>query len=174
MLLLRRRGGNALRAVPLVRRLVPADTDNSPAWLHRLRNIGNDDGGDSNLQVSAAQQPGTSANSGRGRRGALSCALCSSSPPEVTPYAVCKARPLYLTKHDATIRQAPHQADCGHVFCYLCLRTKVLLTTAPSTPGSSSHSTAAAGARTEAAQTPPWKCPTCQTPATMCVRWIAQ
>ena len=83
VLLLRRRGGNALRAVPLVRRLVPADTDNSPAWLHRLRNVGNDDGGDSNLQVSSLQQPNTSADSGRGRRGALSCALCSSSPPEV-------------------------------------------------------------------------------------------
>ena len=75
---------------------------------------------------------------------------------------------IYISR--CVVRQAPHQADCGHVFCYLCLRTKV-----PLTPGSSSsHFTAAAGARTEAAQTPPWKCPTCQTPATMCVRWVAQ
>ena len=101
----------------------------------------------------------TSANgsSESGGRPLFSCAWCGKSPPE-----------------------APHQSECGHPFCYLCLRVKVPLTTAPTNTRGSSREGPTRGETREVeseglsegmSAAMVFRCPTCQAPATTCRRW---
>ena len=120
-------------------------------------------GSGSSGSSSSSGSSGSTGSSGSNSRSLYSCAWCGKSPPE-----------------------APHQSDCGHPFCYLCLRTKVLLSTAPlsATPlpptslpptrrrGTGVEEEMAVAEGTHSAMV--FRCPTCQTPVTTCARWSSR
>jgi hypothetical protein len=100
----------------------------------------------------ASSSSSSSSSSNSSGRPPFACALCGKSPPE-----------------------APHQSECGHPFCYLCLRSKVPLSTTPTRArvrGGGGVEDEGVSGRVDLAMM--FKCPTCQAPATTCTRWSPQ
>ena len=82
VLLLRRRGRESLRTLPVLRRLVADGDDRPPAWLLRLDTATNDGSQTQGGAAAGVAHAGLVGDRGH-RGGALRCTLCSNSPPEV-------------------------------------------------------------------------------------------